>query len=186
MNIFLAGATGAVGKSLLPALRDRGHKVVALTRSAEKAAALRSAGAQPVVADALDRAAVVRAVKESRAEVVIHQLTGLTGATSIRHFDRVFASTNRLRTEGTDILLEAARAAGARRFVAQSYGNWVYGWSGNGLKTERDVLDPHPLPQQKESLAAIRHLEQAVTSDRTITGIALRFGSLYGPGTNMA
>jgi len=186
MKVFLAGATGAVGKSLVPALRDRGHEVIALTRSEAKADALRSAGAQPVVADALDRAAVVRAVTTARADVVIHQLTSLTGAASIRKFDRVFAATNRLRTEGTDILIEAARAANARRFIAQSYGNWVYGTGGSGLKTERDPLEPHALSQQTESLAAIRHLEQTVTGERTITGIALRFGSLYGPGTNMA
>jgi len=186
MKVFLAGATGAVGKTLVPALRERGYEVIALTRSDGKAAALRSAGAQPVVADALDRTAIVRAVAKAGADVVVHQLTGLAGTSNIRHFDRVFATTNRLRTEGTDILLEAARAANARRFIAQSYGNWVYGTDGSGLKTERDPLDPNPLPQQKESLAAIRHLEQAVTGDRAITGIALRFGSLYGPGTNMA
>ena len=186
MKVFLAGGTGAVGKTLVPALRDRGYEVFALTRSEAKAAALRSAGAQPVVADALDRAAIVRAVAKAKAEIVIHQLTGLTGASNIRHFDRVFARTNRLRTEGTDILLDAARGANARRFIAQSYGNWVYGSDGSRLKTERDPLDPDPLPQQRESLAAIRHLEQAVTGDPAITGIALRFGSLYGPGTNMA
>ena len=185
MRIFLAGATGAVGKRLVPALRQRGYDVTALTRSEDNAAALRSAGAHPVVADALDRGAVVRAVTDARADVVIHQLTSLTGAASIRHFDRVFAVTNRLRTEGTDILLEAARAAGAQRFIAQSYGGWTYGCTGDGLKTERDPLDPHPLPQQKQSLDAIRYLENAVLNAGTMTGIALRFGSLYGPGTNL-
>lgn len=185
-KVFLAGATGAIGKRLVPALRDRGYHVIGLTRSAEKAATLRNAGAVPVVADVFDRAAIVRAAAETRPDVVIHHLTGLTGVANIRHFDRVFATTNRLRTEGTAILLDAARAAGARRFVAQSYGAWVYGYSGGGLATEYDPLDPHPLPQQRQSLAAIRYLEEAITNAANITGIALRFGSLYGPGTNMA
>src|SRR5689334_16535602 len=147
MKVFLAGATGAVGKRLVPALRDRGYEVIALTRSPNKAADLRAAGARPVVADALDRPAIIRAVSETRPDVIIHELTGLTGITNLRNFDRAFATTNRLRTEGTDILIEAARAVGARRFIAQSYGSWVYGRSGDGLRTEQDRLDPNPLPR---------------------------------------
>src|SRR5436190_82370 len=144
MKVFLAGATGAIGKRLVPALRDAGYVVAALTRSSANAARLRSAGAYTVVADIFDRAAIIRSMQETRPDVVIHQLTALTGVTNYKNFDRAFAVTNRLRTEGTDILLDAARAAGARRFVAQSYGGWIYGRSGNGLKTEQDSIDPNP------------------------------------------
>ena len=186
MKVFLAGATGAIGKRLVPALRDRGYDVVALTRSAESAARLRSAGANPVIADIFDRTTIIRSMKETRPDVVIHQLTALAGVTKYKNFDRAFAVTNRLRTEGTDILLEAARAAGARRFVAQSYGGWIYGRSGDGLKTEQDPIDPNPPPKQQQSLDAIRHLENALLGERTMTGIALRYGNLYGPGTNVA
>lgn len=186
MRVFVAGATGAIGKRLVPKLRDAGHQVVGLTRSAEKASALRSAGALPVVADAFDRPAILRLVKEAKPDVVIHQLTGLAGITNYRNFDRVFAGTNRLRTEGLDILLEAARGAGAQRFIAQSYGGWNYERTGDALKTERDSLDPHPPRKQQKTLDAIRYLEQAVLSGGKMTGIALRYGSLYGPGTNIA
>ena len=111
MKVFLAGATGAIGKRLVPALRDAGYVVAALTRSSANAARLRSAGAYPVVADIFDRAAITRSMQETRPDVVIHQLTALTGVTNYKNFDRAFAVTNRLRTEGTDILFDAARAA---------------------------------------------------------------------------
>lgn len=186
MKVFLAGATGAIGKQLVPALIAKRHEVIGLTRSAHKADALRAAGAQAVVADALDRAAILRAVKELRPEIVIHQLTGLAGVTNYRNFDREFAATNRLRTEGTEILLEAARHVGVRRFIAQSYGGWNYERTGNALKTEADRLDPHPPRLQRKTLAAIQQLEHAVLNEPNVTGIALRLGSLYGPGTNLA
>jgi nucleoside-diphosphate-sugar epimerase len=186
MKIFLAGATGAVGKRLVPALRNRGYEVIGLTRSPDKAASLHAEGAYPVVADALDRDAITRAMKETRPHIIVHQLTALTGVTNYRNFDKVFAATNRLRTEGTDILLEAARAVGAERFVAQSYGGWNYEQSGDGLKTERDPLTSHPPRKQQKSLDAIEHLENVVLGERTLTGIPLRFGNLYGPGTNLA
>src|ERR1051326_1786802 len=162
MKVFLAGATGAVGKQLVPALLARRHEVFGLTRSAGKADALRVAGAQPIVADALDRAAILRAVKEVRPEIIIHQLTGLAGVTNYRNFDREFAATNRLRTEGTEILLEAGRQVGARRFIAQSYGSWIYERTGNALKTEADRLDPHPPRRQRQTLAAIQQLEHEI------------------------
>src|SRR5215208_1074564 len=183
MKVFVAGATGAVGRRLVPLLVERGFDVVGMTRSAEKEGLVRELGADPVVADGLDRSAVMTAVTTAEPDVVIHQMTGLTGARSFRKFDKEFALTNRLRTEGTDYLLEAAKAAGASRFIAQGFGNWNYQRTGEGPKSEEDPLDPDPPANQRESLAAIRHLEKAVTGAR---GIALRYGILYGPGTGFA
>ena len=186
MKVFVAGATGAVGKQLVPQLIKGGYEVVALTRSARHMEALRAAGAEPVVADALDRDAIVRAIQEAAPEVIIHELTALSGVKNFKKFDEEFALTNRLRTEGTDNLLAGARAAGTRRFIAQSFGNWNYARTGTGLKTEEDALDPNPPEHQRESLAAIRSLEAAVTGAEGIDGIALRYGNLYGPGTSIA
>jgi nucleoside-diphosphate-sugar epimerase len=186
MRIFVAGTTGAIGARLVTMLVSAGHDVVALTRSPDKADGLRALGAIPAVADALDRAALVEAVGGSRPEVIVHQLTGLAGRPDMKHFDRYFAATNRLRTEGTDHLLEGARAAGTRRFVAQSYGNWSYARAGAGLKAEEDPLDPEPPANQRQSLQAIRYLEEAVTNSPGIEGIALRYGNFYGPGTGFA
>ena len=129
MRIFVAGATGALGRRLVPLLVSDGHQVTGMTRTPGKAAGLRAAGAEPVVADALDRDQVSRAVVAARPEVVVHELTALAAMTSFRRFDREFAATNRLRTEGTDHLLAAARAAGARRFVAQSFAGWPFALS---------------------------------------------------------
>lgn len=161
MKIFLAGATGALGRRLVPLLVANGYQVVAMTRSAEKTEALRSAGVEPVVADGLDREAVLRAVVLAEPEVVIHQMTSLTGVTNFKKFDQEFASTNRLRTAGTDILLDAARAAGARRFIVQSYGGWNYERTGGPAKTEEDPLDPHPPAAMARTLEAIRCLSEA-------------------------
>ena len=186
MKVFVAGATGAMGKRLVPQLVQAGHEVVGLTRSESKAQALRDQGAQAVVADALDRAAVMQAVMRAEPEVIVHQMTALAGAKSFKNFDKEFAVTNRLRTEGTDHLLEAARATGVRRFIAQSYGNWNYERSGAGLKTEDDPLDPAPPANQRRSLEAIRYLEDALARADDIEGIALRYGNFYGPGTGLA
>lgn len=186
MKVFVAGGTGAMGRRLVPRLVAGGYEVAAMTRDERKAAWLTAVGAQPVIADALDRAAVRAAVTGARPEVVIHQLTALSGASDFKHFDREFALTNRLRTEGTDYLLEGARAAGARRFIAQSYGNWNYARTGTGLKTEQDALDPTPPANQRQSLAAIRYVENAVVNAEGIEGIALRYGNFYGPGTGIA
>lgn len=183
MKVFVAGATGAVGKRLVPLLIAAGYDVAAMTRSARKADSLRAAGADPVVADGLDRASVMKALTRAQPEVVIHQMTGLAGAKSFRKFDDEFAVTNRLRTEGTDHLLEAARAAGVRRLIAQSFGNWNYERSGSGLKTEQDPFDPNPPANQRRSLEAIRYLEDKVAA---AGGIALRYANLYGPGTGFA
>ena len=186
LKVFLAGATGAIGRRLVPLLVAHGHEVAAMTRSPDKAAALQSVGVEPVVADALDQHAVEKAVTNSAPEVVIHELTDLTRLKSFKKFDEEFATTNLLRTRGTDNLLAAARAAGARRFIAQSYGGWIYERTGTDAKTERDPLDPHPPRMQQMSLAAIQHLEQAVVEAGGLDGIALRYGSFYGPGTGLA
>jgi nucleoside-diphosphate-sugar epimerase len=186
MKVFVAGANGAIGKQLVPPLVAAGYQVTAMSRSQRHVEQLRSLGAEPVIADALDPAAVMRAVRDAQPEVIVHELTALTGMKDFKHFDREFALTNRLRTEGTDHLLAAARAVGVRRFIAQSYGNWNYARTGGMVKVENDALDPTPPANQRESLAAIRHLEGAVIGAQGMEGIALRYGMLYGPGTNYA
>ncbi|HEY6779784.1 MAG TPA: NAD(P)-dependent oxidoreductase [Thermoleophilaceae bacterium] len=185
MKVFVAGATGAIGKQLVPRLLAAGHEVTALTRSPDKAEALLAAGAEPVVADALDRDAIVAAVARAQPEVVVHELTAIEDLRDMRHFDRGFAATNRLRTEGTDNLLAAARAAGARRFVAQSFGGWPYAREGGPVKTEDDPLTSDPPASIRETFAAIQHLEAAVTSAEGIEGLVLRYGGFYGPGTSI-
>ena len=186
MKVFVAGATGAVGKQLVPQLIASGYEVVARTRTPQHTGALSKMGAEPVVVDAFDRAAVIDAVQRARPEIVIHQLTALTGVKNYAKFDQEFALTNRLRTEGTDHLLAGAQAAGTRRFIAQSYGNWNYARTGTTLKTEEDRLDPTPPRNQTQTLKAIHYLENAVLTTDGIEGIALRYGNLYGPGTGFA
>jgi 2-alkyl-3-oxoalkanoate reductase len=186
MKVFLAGATGALGKRLVPQLVGAGHEVVGMTRSPDKADVLRAAGAEPVVADGLDRDAVTAAVLRAEPEVVVHQLTALSGEADLRRFDRSFALTNRLRTEGLDLLLAAAQSVGARRFVAQSFAGWPYARTGGPVKTEDDPLDPDPPAAMGETLAAIRHLESAVTGADGLDGLALRYGGFYGPGTSVS
>jgi nucleoside-diphosphate-sugar epimerase len=185
MKVFVAGGSGAMGRRLVPRLVAEGYEVAAMTRDESKAPWLRAVGAEPVIADALDRAAVRAAVASARPEVIIHQLTALSGVSDFKHFDREFAVTNRLRTEGTDHLLEGARAAGTRRFIAQSYGNWNYAPGGTGLRTEQDPFDPAPPANQRQSLAAISYVENAVVGADGIEGIALRYGNFYGPGTGL-
>ncbi|MGH8823142.1 MAG: NAD-dependent epimerase/dehydratase family protein [Jiangellaceae bacterium] len=186
MRIFLAGATGAVGTRLVPVLVGAGHAVVGTTRSAAKFDALEQAGAEPVAMDGLDRDAVMTAVTSAKPDVVIHQLTALTGMGNPKKFDDEFAVTNRLRTEGTDHLLSAAREAGAQRFVAQSYTGWPNERSGGPVKTEDDPLDRHPTAPSRRSLAAIEYLESTVAGASDIEGIVLRYGSFYGPGTGLS
>jgi len=185
MRVFVAGATGAIGKQLVPRLVEAGHEVHGMTRSESKQAMLSELGAVPVVADALDPDQVAEAVGKARPDVIVHQLTAI-GSLDPRHFDRDFAMTNRLRTEGTDHLLSAGQAVGVRRFVAQSYGAWPYARTGGPVKSEEDPLDPAPAREMRESLAAIRHLEQAVLGARWTVGIVLRYGAFYGPGTSGA
>lgn len=186
MRIFVAGATGAIGKRLVPMLVAAGHDVTGMTRSPGKAALVSDLGATPAIADALDPEAVGRAMSEAEPQVVIHQLTALTGALSdMRKMDRAFAATNRLRTEGTDNLLSAAKAVGARRFIAQSFAGWPFERTGPMVKPEEAPLDPNPPAASAKSSAAIRHLEEAVTGASGIEGLVLRYGGFYGPGTSM-
>lgn len=183
MKVFLAGATGAIGKQLVPQLVEADHEVTGMTRSPDKVDLVRSLGARPVVADALDPDAVGQAISEAEPDSVVHQLTAIPGNLDMRRPDRSLALTNRLRTEGTDHLLSAARATGVARFVAQSFAGWPYARQGGPVKTEEDPLDPSPARNMAETLAAIRHLEEAVTA---AGGVILRYGGFYGPGTSMA
>jgi nucleoside-diphosphate-sugar epimerase len=185
MRVFVAGATGAIGKQLVPRLVAAGHEVHGMTRSESKQAMLDELGAVPVVADALDPDQVAQAVGEATPDAIVHELTAI-GSVDLRHFDRDFALTNRLRTEGTDHLLSAGQAVGVRRFVAQSYGAWFYVRTGGPVKSEEDPLDPTLAREMRETLAAIRHLEEAVLDARWTEGIVLRYGTFYGPGTSLA
>ena len=185
MKVFVAGATGAIGKQLIPQLVAAGHEVTGMTRSPAKADALRALGAKAAVADGLDRAAVREAVLRAEPEAVIHQMTSLSGTFNLKKFDEFFALTNRLRTEGTDYLLEAAQAAGARRFLAQSHCN-DFEPTGALVKSEDDPLDPDPPAALGRLLAALRHLEAATLGAAGIEGLALRYANFYGPGTNLA
>jgi 2-alkyl-3-oxoalkanoate reductase len=182
LRIFIAGASGTLGRRLVPQLAARGHHVVGTTRS--RAGELLALGAEPVVLDPLDAAAVHEAVVRAEPDIVVHQLTALSGLGMTRNFDKAFAVTNRLRTEGTDHLIAGARAAGARRLVWQSYAGWPYAREGSALKTEDDPLDPEPPADARESLAAIRYLETAVLNSG-LEGVALRYGGFYGPGTSL-
>jgi 2-alkyl-3-oxoalkanoate reductase len=186
MKVFVAGSTGAIGKQLLPMLVERGHTVTGMTRSSAKQQMIRDMGAHPVLADALDPEAVAQALAEAEPEAIIHQLTAIDASSFGRSIDKTFAQTNRLRTEGTDHLLAAAKAAGARRFIAQSFAGWPYKRVGGPIKSEDDALDDAPPKPVRETLAAIRHLENAVTRADRIEGIALRYGGFYGPGTSIA
>lgn len=185
MKVFVAGATGAIGRQLVPRLAAAGHEVVGMTRSESKQAALYGLGARPVVADALDPDQVADAVAHAQPDVIVHQLTAI-GNPDPRHFDRDFALTNRLRTEGTDHLLFAGRAVGVRRFVTQSYGAWPYERTGGPVKSEEDHLDPTPAREMRETLQAIRYLEAAVLGAEWTEGVVLRYGAFYGPGTSMS
>jgi nucleoside-diphosphate-sugar epimerase len=185
MRIFVAGATGAIGRRLVPELVTRGHSVTATTRTAEKVDMLRALGAEPVVVDGLDAVAVGEAVARAEPDAIVHQMTALAVAMDIKHFDRMFATTNELRTKGTDHLVAAAVAAGVERLVAQSYTSWPNIREGSPVKTEDDPLDPHPPAEQTQSLTAIRHVEDAVLA-APLEGIALRYGSFYGPGASDA
>ena len=186
MRVFVAGASGVVGRRLVPQLVDRGHDVVATARTPEKLDALRALGAEAVAMDGLDAASVGEAVATAEPEAVIHQMSALAGMSDLRRFDEGFALTNELRTRGLDHLLTASEAVGVRRFVAQSYTGWPNERVGGPVKTESDPLDPDPPAQQRRSIEAIGYLERAVTSTGPIEGVALRYGSLYGPGTSMA
>jgi 2-alkyl-3-oxoalkanoate reductase len=185
MKVFVAGATGALGQRLIPQLVARGHEVIGMTQTPSKQDVLRVLGARPVVADALDADSVASAVAEAEPDVIVHQLTALKNF-DLRHVDRTFALTNRLRTEGTDHLLAAGRAVGVQRVVAQSYAGWPFARTDGAVKTEEDPLDPQPPDALRATLDAIRHVERAVTSIDWGDGVVLRYGGFYGPGTNLS
>lgn len=185
MRVLVAGATGAVGGRLVPLLAAAGHDVTGLTRSRAKAALLEGAGAKAAVADALDAASVRAAVLAAEPEAIVHEMTALSGGGDFARFDRTFALTNRLRTEGLDNLLAAARESGARRIVAQSYCGWPYARTGGPVKAEDDPLDPAPPAEFRASLSAIRHLEDAVAGSAGFEGVVLRYCAFYGPGSGM-
>jgi len=183
MRVFVTGATGALGRHLVPGLVAAGHQVTATTRAPGRVAQLRAAGAEPAVIDGLDRQAVIAAVRAAAPDVIVHQMTALAGMRAPRHLDREFAATNELRIRGTDNLLAAAAEAGTRRVIAQSFTGWPNERSGDPVKTEDDPLDARPVPSAARTLAAIRHVEVAVPAGAP-EGIVLRYGSFYGPGAS--
>src|SRR5436190_9855263 len=186
MRIFVAGATGALGRPLVSLLVERGHTVVGTTRTPSKVNQLRAAGAEPVVLDVLDRDAVIDALTRAEPEVVVHQATALAGFTDFRKFDEGFAATNRLRTEGTDNLLEGIRRLPVRRIVAQSYaGPGAFARTGGPVKTEADAFDPDPPAAMRRTVQAMGYLERAVLEVKGVEAAVLRYGGFYGPGTSL-
>ncbi|RFS82102.1 NAD(P)-dependent oxidoreductase [Actinomadura spongiicola] len=184
MRVFVTGATGALGRYLVPGLVTAGHEVTATTRKPGRVAGLREAGAEPVVLDGLDREAVIAAVLDAAPDVIVHQMTALTGGMrDIRKPDKLFAATNALRTRGTDNLLDAAERAGTRRVVAQSYAGLGPDRRPGPPKTEEDHDDWRPIPAASGGRAAIEHVEETVPA-RVPEGIVLRYGGFYGPGAS--
>ncbi|MFN8474923.1 MAG: NAD(P)-dependent oxidoreductase [Anaerolineae bacterium] len=186
MKVFVAGSSGAIGKVLLPDLVAQGHNVVALVRSPQRAGQVEAAGARAAIADPLDKRELTAAIVKAEPEVIVHELTALTGVGDFKHLDEQFALTNRFRTEVTDTLLAAARQVGARRFIAQSFCGWPFARQGGPVKTEDDPLDPSPPASFAKTLAAIRYLENAVEHAADVEALALRYGFFYGPGTSIA
>ncbi len=178
MRVFVAGASGAIGRRLVPQLVAAGHEVIGTYVSPGHDQRVRALGAEPVALDVLDAPAVRQAVAAAHPDAVIHEATALANMKWSRSLDRSFARTNRIRTEGTDALLAAAREAGVRRFVAQSFASYRYAREGSWVKTEDDPLDPAPPAVARETNAAMAHLDEAVTAHG---GIALRYGGFYGP-----
>ena len=183
MRVFVAGATGVIGQYLVPSLVAAGHEVTGSTRSPAKAIQLKSAGATPAIVDGLDRQAVLETVRAAQPDVIVHQMTALASMRNFRNFDQEFAITNELRSKGTDYLLEAAQQVGVRRFIAQSFAGWNNARTGGLVKTETDPLDPDPLPATRQSMAAIRHVEETVPG-AVPEGLVLRYGMFYGPGAS--
>ena len=184
MRVFVTGATGALGRHLVPGLIAMGHEVTATTRTPSKAAQLRDAGARPVVVNGLDREAVIAAVRAATPEVIVHEMTALADMRSLRRVDQVFAATNELRTRGTDNLLEAAAQAGTRRVIVQSYAGAAPDKPSSGaLKTEEDPPDWQPIPGAVQMPAAITYVDKTVPL-KAPEGIVLRYGTFYGPGAS--
>jgi nucleoside-diphosphate-sugar epimerase len=183
MRVFVAGGTGVMGRRLVPQLVARGHQVTATTTSAAKLGLLAQMGADGVVMDGLDAVSVGAAVAAARPDTIVHQMTAISmahaGKPDLKHVERWFAPTIRLRTEGTDHLLAAAEATGVSHFVAQSYANWNGIRTGGWVKTEEDPLDPEEGTAAHAGAVAIRHVEDVVVK---AGGAVLRYGGLYGPG----
>jgi nucleoside-diphosphate-sugar epimerase len=177
MRVLVVGASGAIGTRLVPQLIARGHQVIGTFNSPGNAERVRALGAEAIALDLLDPRAVRKAVLETEPDAIVHQATALADARFSRNLDRSFAPTNRLRTEGTDALLAAAREAGVHRFVAQSFASMRYAREGGPVKTEDDPLDPTPPASARQTNAAMRYLDQAVID---AGGIALRYGGFYG------
>ena len=177
MRVFVAGASGAIGTRLVPQLIDRGHEVIGTSRSSGNAERVAALGAEPIALDLLDPRAVLKAVLETEPDAIVHQATALADVRFSRDLDKSFAETNRLRREGTDALLAAAREAGVPRFVAQSFASMRYVREGGPVKTENDPLDPTPVAAMRETSAAMTYLDEAVAA---AGGIALRYGNFYG------
>jgi nucleoside-diphosphate-sugar epimerase len=185
VRVFVAGASGAVGSRLVRLLISAGHSVVGLTHTPNKAVAIRAAGAEPAIADALNRAAVVEAVATAKPDVIVHEMTSLSAANDLRKFDQSFTLTNRLRTQGLVNLLAAAKQAGTPRIVVQSFCGWPYARIGGPVKSEDDPLDPAPPRNMRQTLDAIRYLENTVTASCGIEGVVLRYGAFYGDNTGL-
>ncbi|HMB92744.1 MAG TPA: NAD(P)-dependent oxidoreductase, partial [Rhodothermales bacterium] len=185
MTVFVAGATGVLGRLLIPELVAQGHCVFGMTRSPSKRDLVVHMGATPLVADALDPDAVGRAVAEASPDIIVHQLTALADTMGERRFERALAPTNRLRIEGTNNLLAAGQAVGVSKFIAQSFvGNGIpFPRTGGPVKTETNPIDPDPPRSMRATYEALRHLEEAVTGADWTEGVVLRYGSFYGPGT---
>ena len=177
MRVLVAGASGAIGTRLVPQLIDAGHEVIGTHSSPASAELVRTIGAKPAMLDLLDTRAVRKVVLENEPEAIVHEATALANAKWGRNFDKAFAGTNELRTKGTDALLAAAREAGVRRFVAQSFASYRYVREGGPVKTEDDPLDPTPPANARASFAAMAYLDRTVTD---AGGIALRYGGFYG------
>lgn len=179
MRLFVAGGSGVMGRRLVPQLVARGHQVTATTTSPDKVGLLEQMGAVAVVMDGLDAVSVGEAVAKAGPDAIVHEMTAIAGKPDMKHIDRWFATTNRLRTEGTDHLLAAAHATGVSDFVAQSYASWNGIREGGWVKTEEDPLDSENGTRARPGAVAIRHLEEVVVK---AGGAALRYGWLYGSG----
>ena len=181
MRVFVTGASGAIGVPLVRQLVERGHEVIGAHHSPGSAERIRALGARPVLVDLLDPGEVRRAVLAAAPDAIVHEATALANGKFSRNIDKTFAMTIRLRIEGTDALLAAAREAGVTRFVAQSFAPYRYAREGGWIKTEQDPLEPHPPAAARLGYAAMNHLDQVVSA---AGGTVLRYGGFYGPGDN--
>jgi nucleoside-diphosphate-sugar epimerase len=182
MRIYVAGGSGAIGRRLIPQLIAAGHDVVGTASSHRGIEELEILGAHPMVVDGLHQEAVLKAVGLVKPDAVINEMTALAGATNLRNFDRAFERTNQLRTSGNDYLIRAAEIAGVPRLISQSYTGWTNPRHGKSTWTEDEGIDPNPPKTMRRSLEAIEYLERRVTQAKSLEGVALRYGSLYGPG----